>query len=251
MKLTVLGSGTAAPRLDRNMSGYLLEIGKKKILLDSGPGSLRQLLQLDIDILDIDYMFFTHLHHDHIGDLGAYLWAYNYGNGRKKVLNLFGPKGFKRYLKVLISRILKPTELNFKINVNEICNASIKIKEHTSFIKFSSTRVKHIGECNAYRVDYKSKSLVYSGDLGMCKSIVKLAKETDLLILECAYPDKIKFRHHLTPSQCGEIAKKSKAKRLILTHFYPEADKVDIIRQCSKIYHGTIIKAKDLFSINV
>ena len=50
MKITVLGSGTAAPRLNRNMAGYLLELGKKKILFDSGPGTIRQLLKLKVNL---------------------------------------------------------------------------------------------------------------------------------------------------------------------------------------------------------
>ena len=43
MKLTILGSGTAAPLLDRNCAGYLLEVAGKKLLLDSGAGTIRRL----------------------------------------------------------------------------------------------------------------------------------------------------------------------------------------------------------------
>ena len=96
MKLTVLGSGTAAPRLDRNTPSYLLEIGNKKLLFDSGPGTIRQLLKLKVNLLDIDHIFYSHLHNDHISDLVAIIWADNYGIFRKKPLNIYGPKGFKK-----------------------------------------------------------------------------------------------------------------------------------------------------------
>ena len=59
MKLTILGSGTAAPRLSRNMAGYLLEIANKKILFDSGAGTIRQLLELKVNLLDIDDIFYS------------------------------------------------------------------------------------------------------------------------------------------------------------------------------------------------
>ena len=125
MKIIILGSGTAAPRLNRNMSSYLLEINNNKILFDTGPGTIRQLLKLKVNLLDIDNIFYTHLHNDHINDLPAIIWSNNYGNMRKKDLNLYGPKGFKKYLDILIKNILKPTKLNFKINIKEMLKDSI------------------------------------------------------------------------------------------------------------------------------
>ena len=73
MKLTVLGSGTAVPRLNRNMSGYLLEVDNKKILFDSGPGIIKQLLKLKVKIPSIHNIFYTHFHLDHITDLPGIL----------------------------------------------------------------------------------------------------------------------------------------------------------------------------------
>jgi len=258
MKLTVLGSGTAAPRLERNMSGYLLEAGNKKLLFDSGPGTIRQLLKLKINLLDIDDIFYSHLHNDHINDLPAIIWSNNYGTFRKKPLDIYGPKGFKKYFRNLM-RILNPKELIFKINVKELKKESIikiplnknekSIKEN--IIKIKTRKVKHVGECIGYRVEHKNKVFVYSGDLGPCSSITGLAKNADLLILECAFPDNMPLAHHLTPSQCGEIAAKAKAKKLVLTHFYPECDKIDVIKQCKKTFDGRIVKARDFLSIQI
>ena len=261
MKLTILGSGTAAPRLERNMSGYLLKIGNKKLLFDSGPGTIRQLLKLKINLLDIDDIFYSHLHNDHINDLPAIIWSNNYGTFRKKPLNIYGPKGFKKYFKVLMAEILKPAKLIYKINVKELKNNSIlkisikktnkKNKIKNNFIKIKIRKVKHLGECIGYRVEHKNKVFVYSGDLGPCSSITGLAKNADLLILECAFPDNMPLAHHLTPSQCGEIAAKAKAKKLVLTHFYPECDKIDVIKQCKKTFDGRIVKARDFLSIQI
>src|SRR3989338_1169365 len=113
MKLTILGSGTAAPMLDRNNAGYLLEIDNEKLLFDSGAGTIRRLLELKVDLFDIDNIFYTHLHNDHINDLGAIIWSNNYGGIRKRALNIFGPRGFKKYCNILIKKLLKPTKINF------------------------------------------------------------------------------------------------------------------------------------------
>lgn len=57
MKITILGSGTAAPVLERNCAGYLLEIENKKLLLDSGPGTIRRLLEVKINLFEIYILY--------------------------------------------------------------------------------------------------------------------------------------------------------------------------------------------------
>jgi len=267
MKLTILGSGTAAPRLSRNMAGYLLEIANKKILFDSGAGTIRQLLELKVNLLDIDDIFYTHLHNDHINDLGAIIWSNNYGMKRKKPLNIYGPKEFKKYFKMLMDRILKPTKLNYSINVKEMWNNSIikmplneknnekypinkkSNKKNKNNIVIKSVKSKHTDASVSYRIEYGNKSIVYSGDTDYSNEIIKLSKNADLLILECSNPDGRKVKGHLTPSLCGRIATKAKVKKLVLTHFYPDADKVDVKGQCSKEFNGKIILAKDFMKI--
>lgn len=282
MKITVLGSGTAAPRLERNMAGYLLEANGKKILFDSGAGTIRQLLKLKVNLLDINNIFYTHLHNDHINDLGAIIWSNNYGVLRKKPLNLYGPKGFVDYYKILIEKILKPKKLGYGINAKEMWNGSIlriPIKNNANSKKSinesakKNTRTKsganfvgiknkncliiksiksvHTDASISYRIEYDNKSIVYSGDTDYSNEIIKISKNADVLILECSLPDGKKAKGHLTPSLCGKIAAKANVKRLVLTHFYPEADKVDAKKQCISEYNGKIILAKDFMEIGV
>ena len=279
MKLTILGSGTAAPRVNRNMSGYLLETNNKKILFDSGPGTIRQLLKLKVNLLDIGNIFYTHLHNDHINDLPAIIWSNNYGTYRKKKLNIYGPKGFKKYFSILMKKILNPTKLIYKIDVNEMKNSTIikipiieknnnknnfniinysiktmkelnnnKLKTNNeSSIMIKSIKSKHTNSSVSYKIECINKSIVYSGDTDYSNEIIKISKNADLLILECSFP--YKKEGHLTPSLCGKIAAKANVKKLVLTHFYPEADKVDVKEQCTKEFNGKIILAKDFMKI--
>ena len=251
MKITILGSGTAAPRIERNMAGYLLEAANKKILFDSGAGTIKQLLKLKVNLLDIDDIFYTHLHNDHINDLPAIIWSNNYGTYRKKPLNIYGPKGFKKYFDILMKKILKPEKLIYKINVTEMKKGTIiKIPlNNKNNIIINSIKSKHTDNSISYRTEYNNKSIVYSGDTGYSNELLKIAKNADLLILECSFPYKTKG--HLTPSLCGKIATKAKAKKLVLTHFYPECDKVDVKKQCSKEFNRKIVVAKDFMGINI
>lgn len=253
MKITVLGSGTAALRLNRNMSSYLSEIDNKKILFDSGPGTIRQLLRLKVNLLDIDHIFYTHLHNDHINDLPAIIFSNNYGNLRKKELNLYGPIKFKKYYKILMKKILKIEKLYYSINVKNMKNntiATIPLNNKKNLI-IKSKKSKHTDSSVSIRIEYKNKSIVYSGDTDYSDNIINLSNNADLLILECSFPDHKKIYGHLTPSLCGKIASKAKVKRLVLTHFYPECDKVDIKKQCKKEFKGNITVAKDFLKIKV
>lgn len=249
MKLTILGSGTAAPMLERNCAGYLLEIDGKKLLFDSGAGTIRRLLEIKINLFEIEHIFYTHLHNDHINDLGAIIWSNNYGGTRKKTLNLYGPKGFRNYFDILIKKLLKPTKINFKIKINELKNSTIKINN----VKVKTQKTKHSSTTNsiAYRVEYKNKIFVYSGDTEFCKETIKISNNADVLLTECSFPNNKKADGHLTPSLAGKIAEKANVKTLVLTHFYPEVLKTDTKKVCRKEFKGKIILAKDKMSIIV
>lgn len=249
MKLTILGSGTAAPLLDRNCAGYLLEADNKKLLLDSGAGTIRRLLELKYDLFEIDDILYTHLHNDHINDLGAIIWSNNYGGKRKRALNLYGPAGFKQYYSILINKLLKPHKLNFKANVKELRNSIIKINN----IEIKTQQIKHSSTTKsiAYRISHKNKVLVYAGDSEYCNESVEIAKNIDALLIECSLPDNKKAEGHLTPSLAGKIAKKANVKALILTHFYPAVLKTNIKKQCQKEFGGGIIIAEDKMRIQI
>lgn len=247
MKLTILGSGTAAPLLERSCAGYLIETGSKKLLFDSGAGTIRRLLELKINLFEIDNIFYTHLHNDHINDLGAIIWSNNYGGIRKKALNLYGPQGFKQYHIILLNKLLKPHKLNFEMNVKELRNSIIKINN----IKIKTRQIEHSTTTKsiAYRVEHKNKVLVYTGDTDYCNETIEIAKNADVLLTECTLPNKAEG--HLTPSLAGRIASKANVKVLILTHFYPKVLKTNIKKQCAKEFKGKIILARDKMRINI
>jgi ribonuclease BN (tRNA processing enzyme) len=98
-------------------------------------------------------------------------------------------------------------------------------------------------------VDEAGKSVVCSGDTDVSENLKNLAKDADLLICESALPDALKTAKHLSPSLAGGIAADARAKKLVLTHFYPECDDVDMIGACRRIYDGPIVLARDLMEL--
>jgi ribonuclease BN (tRNA processing enzyme) len=116
----------------------------------------------------------------------------------------------------------------------------------------NSLPVEHNPESLAYRITGPGDtSIVYSGDTDYSDNLVSLAKNADVLICESAFPDQMKVRGHLTPSLAGEIATRANVGKLVLTHFYPECDQVDIETECRKSYTGPLVLAQDLMKINV
>ena len=112
--------------------------------------------------------------------------------------------------------------------------------------------MEHIESSVGFRiVTSDGISIAYTGDTDFCENAVTIAREADIFICESALPDELKVPGHLTPSLAGEIAKRARVKQLVLTHFYPECDSVDIEAQCRKTYDGPLILAQDLMQMEV
>lgn len=253
MKLTILGSGTHYPSLKRNSASYLLQHKGKFYLFDIGAGAIKQLLRIGVDYRKIRHIFITHRHGDHISDLIPYIFTIKnqslFGELKDKIFYFYGPKGFKKFLNDIVDKIVIPEKMPLILRVKELGKSQIKVGD----LKIKSAPVKHLGGVPviAYRINYKNKSLVYSGDLGYDKNIITLSKGADILILECGFPDQYPIEGHLTPAECGKIATQAKVKKLILTHFYPVCEKYNLKKQAQKYYKGPIILAKDLMEIKI
>jgi len=113
----------------------------------------------------------------------------------------------------------------------------------------------------AYRIEYKGKSLVWSGDTrSLTDNMVKIATGVDLLIYDTAImvddppPETIFHQLHTTPERMGVVAMQANPKTLLLSHITgvtdPRIDEVQsIVRDAG--YSGNIEAAEDLMVINL
>ena len=249
-ELIILGSGTGVPSLKRASPGLLLVSESSKILIDSGSGTLRRMLEVGITYQDIDLLLYTHTHPDHIADLVPILFACKYAeNPRQRELQCLGGPGFFEYfekLNTLYGLWIKPK--SYQLTVQDMPQNPINFHD----VKISSKSLAHLPGSVGYRFELADrKSLVISGDTDYCQNIVDLSVEADLLVLECSFPDGKKVEGHLTPSLAGRIGKESRCKKLLLTHLYPQCDQVDILSQCRQVFNGKIVIADDLMSIKI
>lgn len=233
MKLTILGSGTCQPSLKRSGPGYHLKIKNKNILVDCGPGTLTKLEKSKIGYKNIDIIFLTHFHADHISDLQVLFQALNWTPKfkRTKDLQIFIPPKSKKF----VNRFIKPIMSSPLPDTYKIIFQEIKATKRFKGFTVSSQKTKHDEYSVAYKFTQNKKSIVFSGDTGYDENIIKFSKKTDILLLECTNPPNVKTSYgHLNPTQCGQIAHQAYVKKLILTHLYSVYDDKTMLNTAKK-----------------
>jgi ribonuclease BN (tRNA processing enzyme) len=254
MKVTILGSGTSVPLADRASPSVAIFIEDRFILMDIGPGTVRQLAIAGLEYQDIDYIVISHFHPDHTADLIHFFFATRYPPAleERKPFTIVAPKRFDQFLELLKKPYGRWLDLPDRLmNIEELKTGQKDLREFGGFTIYSAP-VNHTPQSLGFRIeDNSGKSVAYSGDTGYCEGIVDLARDVDLLILECSFPDDEAIAGHLTPSEAGDIAVRAGAKKLVLTHFYPEILATDIEAQCRKTFQGDLVLAADFMSLPV
>ena len=249
-ELIIIGSGTGIPSLRRSSPGVVVLSDSTKLLIDSGPGALRKMLEVGITYQDIDILLYTHIHPDHVSDLVYVLFACKYADlPREKELFCIGGAGFRSYfekLKNLYGSWIEPQ--SYRLTIKEISEEPLFYRD----LRILSKPMAHIFQSVGYRIEFNNgKSIAFSGDTDYCQNIVDLAFEVDLLVLECSFPDKKKVEGHLTPSLAGRIAVESHCKKLLLTHLYPVCDQFNILGECKNTFQGEVILGEDLMRMEI
>ena len=254
MSLTILGSGTCVPSLRRSSCSILVKTKENTLLFDSGAGTMRRLLEAGFEIFDVSFVFYSHFHPDHTGELVSFLFANKYLDVTKRQMPItfVAGKGFLSFFEKLKQAYGTWIELDPDLfNIIELKNNAYDTRMFNDFT-MESLPVAHNDESIAYKITSTGgKSIVYSGDTDFSENLVTLSKDVDLLICEAALPDDLKVTGHLTPSLAGEISKQANVRKLVLTHFYPECDHVDIENECRKTDDGPLILAEDLMKIEL
>src|SRR5687767_7689574 len=100
MQLTVLGTGTIAFSPQRSCSGYYVEAGQARVLMDCGSGTTRRLAELTIPWQQLTHVALSHFHIDHHADLPSLIFALKCGQlpPRSVPLDIIGPVGTKDLL---------------------------------------------------------------------------------------------------------------------------------------------------------
>lgn len=252
MRLTVLGSGAACPPAGGVCSGYLLEDGGLSILLDCGHGVAGALLAARPRV-DIGHIVISHMHADHFIDvlpLRFRLTRDMAGLAKPSVRLHLPPGGIAAFAAVLSAICFPPDFLSSTFIVEEYTpGQTIRLAEgaSASFVE----GVHYIPGC-AVRID-GAKSLVYSGDTAPSERLAAFAAGADLLLCEATLhePEAGPVRGHLTPRQAAALAAAAGIPRLLLTHFWFDADRTAACREAQNEFAGSVAAAYDGMQIEL
>ena len=245
-RFTTLGTGTVALSGERSCAGYLYETDDVRLLLDCGSGITRRLAELGVAWPAITHVALTHFHIDHHGDLPTLLFAWKYGQlpPRSAPLDIVGPAGTRLLLEKLAAAygdwLLAP---GFPITVREIAPGdSVQL---SPTVRLSAFKVPHTVESVAYSIECAGQRVVYTGDTGPDDALGDWARGCDLLVCECSLPASMAIKEHLTPEQCAVLAARALPRQLVLTHFYPPVERVDILAMIRAQFTGSVTLARD------
>ncbi len=268
----LLGTGVG-PRIDLQQFGpaILIEAGDEKLLFDCGRGATLRMAQMGISHGSISRVFLTHLHSDHVIQLPDLLLTGWVGGGRKVPLQVWGPEGtavmMDQLLQAFAFDIHMRRDVDEKVPGEGIQVLSHEIKEGIVFeekgIQVTAFLVDHspVKPALGYRVDYRGRSVVLSGDTRVSANLIRFAKGTDVLVHEVLdeetvrnwfpnSPDLVKaiVSKHTTPEQAGKIFAEVKPRLAVYSHA-PNAERV--ISQTRRTYLGPLQGAEDMLTIEI
>lgn len=283
LKVTLLGTGTPRPVMDRFGPATLVQTDKETFLFDCGRGAAQRIWQLRIPLGQVTALFLTHLHSDHVNGIPDFWltgWlATNYA-GRKTPLQIWGPAGTKE----MMSFLEKAFQADYRIRIEdeklppEAFNGIAQdIKEGVIYekngVKITAFEVHHfpgkdIEPCLGYRVDYAGRSVVISGDTRFSENLISFSKGADVLVHEVAAAKEELLKtsvatqriidHHTSPEEAGKVFSRVKPKLAVYTHFVMvSSDTIsaptveDIITMTRKTYSGPLEAGEDLMVIEV
>lgn len=220
--------------------------------MDVGSGAMHRMATLGVRWQDITHVVLTHFHADHVSDLVMLVMAWRWGElpPRSNPVTLYGPTGTGHLVEQLAAMhgpwMLAP---GFPFTVREILPD--EIVNLPSGVSLSCHRVPHTEESVAYSIRHGGRRLVYTGDTAFDEGVATWAAGCDVLLSECSLPDALAVATHMTPGQAGALAALAAPRKLVLTHFYPPVESVDIAAEIAEQFKGEVVLATDGWTTEV
>jgi len=251
----------------------LLELGGRTIVVDCGLGVTRGLVDTGISLKALDLIFITHLHSDHILELGPLIHT-AWTAGLATPVTVFGPPGTGRYWQRFCEAMAFDIEIRIVdegrpdirdlIILEEFAEGSVLDERG---LAITALRVDHppVTDCFALRFEHDGMSVVFSADTAFFPPLAGFAKGADILVHEAMLEAGVerlvartsngtRLKEHLLAShsfaeEAGRIASDAGVRRLVLNHLIPaddpaigEADWIDAVR---KTWPGDLTIARD------
>ena len=281
IKVTLLGTGT--PQLNPRRMSYstLIEAGDEVLLFDAGRAAMLQAKKSGTNLKKLNKLFLTHLHSDHVvGIPDVWLTGFLAPSFRATPMNVWGPKGVDN----LTAGLRQAYDVDVNLRIAQYGGkraAGMDFKTTTvhdgytyesNGVRVTAFEVQHTGPDTSYgyKIEYKGRSVVLSGDTIYNENVVKHATGVNLLVHQVGYAPKEAVEKnkvvariislHTQPQQVAQILKVAKPKLAVLSHIVvfspkgpdlsPEGEEkmMEVVRQH---YSGPVILGQDLMAFEV
>ncbi|MEP7067027.1 MAG: MBL fold metallo-hydrolase [Gemmatimonadota bacterium] len=271
IRVTLLGTGTPRPFMDRFGPSILVEAGKEKLIFDVGRGAMQRLFQLGVSYADVTGVLLTHLHSDHtVGLPDLWLTGWIISN-RRNPLELWGPTGTAKMADGL--RAAYSFDLDIRVRDDKLSPEGGRLVAHDlaeqvvfdrGGVKVTSFLVDHglVRPALGYRVDAGGHSVVLSGDTRYSPNLIAHAKGTDLLIHEVGAASSELLRtdkhirtiidHHTTPERAAAVFNEARPKLAVFSHLVLRGVTADDAMRTTRLtYSGPLELGEDLMRFHV
>lgn len=251
----------------------LLELGGRTIVVDCGLGVTRGLTDAGLSLKALDLIFITHLHSDHVLELGALIHT-AWTAGLATPVRLFGPIGLNRYWQSFVQALEFDIETRIDDEGRPDLRRMVEVVEFSEgdvlrdgALGVTALRVDHppVTECFALRFEHAGKSIVFSADTAFFPPLADFARGAAILLHEAMLEEGVerlvartgngvRLRQHLMAShslagEAGTIAARAGVGRLVLNHLIPADDteigEADWIEAVRKTWNGPLTIGRD------
>ncbi len=260
LRVSLLGTGFVQPAMDRFGPSTLVEAGGEKLLFDCGRGCLQRLTQLGVPLKDVNKLFITHFHSDHLVGIDD-LWLTGWIRGRSDVpLEVWGPPGTR----AMMENLVKAFDLDIQIRRTAANSEGIKVTVHEikegvvyerGGVKVTAFDIAHgnIKPALGFRVDYRGRSIAMSGDTAVSENLIRFSRGVDLLIHEVSASPQTGVAVHVTPEEAGQVFDRVKPKLAVYSHIIlpPNFTPGDLVARTRQTYKGPLEVGEDLMVITI
>lgn len=249
-RLVILGSkgGPAIRPRGPSPTSSLLELSGRRIVVDCGLGVTRGLVGAGMDLKALDLVFVTHLHSDHVLELGGLVHT-AWTAGLNRPVRVFGPPGLSDYWRGFLAAMAFDVETRIADEGRPDLSAMVEIVEfgeglvlEEGGLRVAALRVDHppVSDCFALRFEADGRSVVFSSDTTFFPPLADFARNADILVHEAILEEGIdrlvartgnggRLKEHLMASHtlaedAGRIAGAAGVGRLVLNHLVPADD---------------------------
>ncbi|HJP29791.1 MAG: MBL fold metallo-hydrolase [Candidatus Latescibacteria bacterium] len=241
MRFTLLGSGAVRNNPRRAGPSQILQFkghngeASRTWMFDCGRSACLRLAQQEVAAENVDRLFLTHLHFDHVVDVPYFVYV-GWNNGRRNPLRIYGPVGTAHFIEHLIRPPFRDDinsrlghgkkEFGLDPEVVEIDSAGDVLHEEGCVL--SAVFTDHGGITTlCYRVEAEQQRVIISGDGLPQEGFEEFAHGADLMVYECSGTAEFLAQQpwgtwHITPEALGALASRCAVRRLMIKHLVIE-----------------------------